>query len=83
MSRDLNITDFLVGSRIDYPDFAKILTRILSAISHVEVLRVSITHNTVRTQIEVDGIQQSKGVTPKNPEHPIISTCNKELVERG
>jgi hypothetical protein len=46
------------------------------------VVRVPITHNTIRTEIEADGIQQGQVVTAKNSEHPIVSTGDKELVER-
>src|SRR6266700_7019013 len=81
MSRDSYVTDELVVPRVDDSDFSVVLSRVLAAIADVNQLRLWFVNHSVRSGLKVDRIEKFERVTSKDPEHPVIAACEKQLVE--
>src|SRR5258708_12664105 len=66
---------------VDNPDFAIVLTGILTAVSHIEKSAMGIVRDTVGSQIQLDRVQQVERVAAEYTEHPVISTGNDHFID--
>jgi len=78
---DFDIAEVLIRLGVDYPDFAVVLTSILTAVSYIEEFGMGIVSDTVGTKIQLDRIQQVESVAAEYPEHPVISTSDEHFIE--
>src|SRR5437660_4583342 len=81
MSHDSYVTDVLVAPRVDDSDFSVVLSRVLTAIADVNQLRLWFVNHSIRSGLKVNRIEKFERVSLKDPEHPVIAACYKQLVE--
>src|SRR6266851_9213906 len=81
MSHNSYVTDELVVPRVDDSDFSVVFSRVLAAIANVNKLGLRFVDHAVRSRLKVDRIEKFERVTSKDPEHPVIAACYKQLVE--
>src|SRR6266481_2922839 len=81
MSHDSYVIDVLVAPRVDDSDFSVGLSHVLTAIADVNQLRIWFVNHSVRSGLKVDRIEKFERVSSKDPEHPVIAACYKQLVE--
>ncbi len=77
----LDVTQVFIRFGVDDANFSVVFTGILPTVSDIQKSGVRIVRDTVGPQIELDRVHQVKRVAAEHPEHSVISTGHKQLVE--
>src|SRR6266853_4259688 len=81
MRLHFDIADMFVRFSVDDPDFAVVLTGILTAVSYIQKLAVGVVSNPVGTEFQLDRIQQLESVTAEYAHHAVVSASHKHFIE--